>query len=236
MRHSPQRMGLRMPGEEIILTDRQPSLAATQHSNAGEGMSLIQAIKTLRFWILGAIAIIYSFSYWSIIAHLASYATDAGVSAMVAASIVSTIAIGSIAGKLLLGFIVVKAGVKKAVFGSFIMLALPQLLLLFTTGTWTLYLFAAVFGFAYGGLMTLLNVAPGEFFGVKSVGTVLGVLIYFTVIGSAIGPPVFGYIFDTTQNYRNAFLIMMALAVVGVILSVLLLRLREKDKPLAKTE
>lgn len=229
MRHSPQKMGLSIPGEERSSADQQSSIATVPSPAAGEGVSLAQAFKTLRFWVLGMIAIIYAFSYWSMAAHLASYATDAGIPVMVAASIVSTIAAGAIVGKLILGFVVVRTGVKKAVCGSFIIFTLPQLLLIFASGTWSLYIFAAVFGFAYGGLMTLLNVAPSEFFGVKSVGTILAVLIYFTVIGTAIGPPVFGFIFDTTQSYRDAFLTMTALSTVGIILSLVLLRLREKS-------
>jgi MFS transporter, OFA family, oxalate/formate antiporter len=227
MRHSPQRMGLMPLGEEVIQTDK-PSSATVHSSIEGEGMSLIQSLRTARFWILGIIGIIYCFAYWSMVQHLSSYATDAGIPVMVAASIVSTIAAGAIVGKLSVGFIVGRTGVKKALCGSFIVLTLSQLLLFFGTGTWILYLFAAIFGFAYGGLMTLVNVAPGEFFGVKSVGTILGVLIYFTVIGSAAGPPLFGYIFDVTGTYHEAFLINIVLSALGFILSLILLRLREK--------
>jgi MFS transporter, OFA family, oxalate/formate antiporter len=228
MRHSPQRMGLKPLGEDVMPAAEQSYPVTAHSSNVEEGMSLLQAIRTARFWILGMIAIIYCFAYWSMVQHLASYATDIKISAMVAASIVSTIAAGAIVGKTSVGFIVGRTGVKKALCASFIVLTLSQLLLIFTTGIWMLFLFAAIFGLAYGGLMTLVNVAPGEFFGVKSVGTILGVLIYFTVIGSAIGPPVFGYIFDVRGSYREAFLINIALSVIGFILSLILLRLTEK--------
>ena len=171
---------------------------------------------------------IFSFAYWSMAQHLAPYASDVGIPAMVAASVVSIIAAGAIVGKLSLGFIVGRTGVKKAVCGSLIVLTLPQLLLIFVTGTWTLYLFAVIFGLAYGGLMTLVNVAPGEFFGVKSVGTILGVLLYFTTIGSAVGPPIFGFIFDVTRSYRGAFLITIFLSALGFILSLILLLRMEK--------
>ncbi|MDD5127822.1 MAG: MFS transporter [Dehalococcoidales bacterium] len=221
MKHSPERMGLKLQGEE------KSSIVKLYYSTA-DGMSLLQAAKTARFWVFSIITIMFAASYWAMAQHFAPYATDIGIPAMVAASLVSVIAVGAIIGKLFWGFVVGKTGVKKTVCICFIILTLPQLLLIFAAGTWTLYLFSAIFGFAYGGLMTMANLAPGEFFGVKSVGTILGIFIYCSTIGSVIGPPVFGYIFDVTGSYYLAFLINLALSVAAFFLSLLLLRSKER--------
>lgn len=225
MKHSPQKMGIKLQGEEVARTASESG----HSSNTAEGMSLAEAIRTAHFWIFSIITIMFTISYWAMAQHLAPYATDIGIPAMVAASLVSIIAVGAIIGKLFLGFTVSRTGVKKAVCYCFVILTLPQLLLLFVTDTTSLYLFAAIFGFAYGGLMMLLNLAPSEFFGIKSVGTILGIFIYCANMGSVVGPPLFGYIFDVTGGYRLAFIINIALSAVAFLLSIVLLRSGRKE-------
>ena len=55
----------------------------------------------------------------------------------------------------------------------------------------------------------------GSFFGTKSVGAILGMVIVGYTIGAAAGPILAGFIFDTTGSYYIAFLsaaIAMAIA------------------------
>lgn len=69
-----------------------------------------------------------------------------------------------------------------------------------------LYLFAVVFGFAYGGWVTLFSLMVVELFGLSSLGVILGAIIIGVTIGDAAGPTLTGYIFDTTGSYQPAFL------------------------------
>ena len=70
-----------------------------------------------------------------------------------------------------------------------------------------LYLFAAVFGFAYGGCVPQLPLIVGEIFELKSIGAIVGVQMFGVAIGGAIGPLLGGYVFDVTGTYNLAFLI-----------------------------
>ncbi|MCJ7833765.1 MAG: MFS transporter, partial [Deltaproteobacteria bacterium] len=232
MKPSPQAMGLQPLGEEALPAYEPhgpfsgPSLVSGYHSFSLKGMSFVETVKTARFWIFSLIGIIFIFAWMSMVQHLAPYATDIGIPAMTAAGIVSIIAIGGIFGKLVFGVIVGWTGTRKALCGCLFVFTLSQLLLLFGTATWTLYVFAMIFGFAYGGLVTLTNVGTAEFFGVKSIGTILAVYYYVTSFGSLVGPPMFGFIFDFTGGYRLAFLITIVLCVFAFILSLILLRSR----------
>ena len=86
-----------------------------------------------------------------------------------------------------------------------------------------LYLFAAIFGFAYGGLITLKSPMIAELFGLRSHGVILGASSVVTTIGSATGPVLAGHIFDITGSYQPFFLLCLALSVAAIIL-VLFLR------------
>lgn len=230
MKHSPQAMGLQPLGEEVLPVYEpydpvsESSRVSGYSSPAIEGMSFAETVKTGRFWIFSLIGIIYIFTWMSMIQHLAPHATDIGIPAMTAAGIVSIIAIGGIFGKLVFGVVVGWIGARKAICGCLVVFTLSQLLLLFGTATWKLYCFAIIFGFAYGGMVTLTNVGTTEFFGVKSIGTILAVYYYVTSFGSLVGPPMFGFIFDKTHGYRLAFLITIVLCVFAFILSLILLR------------
>lgn len=234
MKESPQTMGLQPLGE-VTLSLSEPQFPVSEPPpglgysySSVEGMSFHETVKTGRFWIFSLIGIIFIFSWMSMVQHLAPHASDIGIPAMAAAGIVSLIALGGIFGKLAFGVIVGWTGARKAICGCLVIFTLPQLLLLLGTGTWNLYLFAVIFGFAYGGMVTLTNVGTTEFFGVKSIGTILAVYYYVTSLGGLIGPPIFGYIFDLTGGYQLAFLITIILCVFAFILSLILLRSRAR--------
>jgi OFA family oxalate/formate antiporter-like MFS transporter len=88
---------------------------------------------------------------------------------------------------------------------------------------WGLYLFAAVFGFAFGGCAAAESPLVAGLFGLTSHGLILGVmnLLGFT-FGAAVGPFIAGHIFDITSSYQLAFIVAGAVSVGGLVLTVLL--------------
>ena len=219
MRHSPQRIGLRPYGEGETIEDKQSLSSAI-----GE-LSFTQAIKTGRFWFFGLIIFSFFFTADGLVAvHLVPHAIDIGFSAIVAASILSIITGLSIMGRLSIGFISDRVGGRLALSACFILMTLSLIWLLFAKEIWMFYLFAVVFGFAYGGIVPLFPVVPAELFGIKSLGIILGAIMFLGTIGGAIGAPLTGSIFDITGSYRLAFLICIAICTAAVILSLVLLR------------
>jgi MFS family permease len=95
-------------------------------------------------------------------------------------------------------------------------------LLLFASNFWMLVLFAVIYGFAHGGFATLISPLVGELFGLRSHGTILGIVIFFGTIGGAISPVFAGYLFDTTQSYQLVFIICIIMAVIGLTSSMVL--------------
>ena len=94
--------------------------------------------------------------------------------------------------------------------------------LLATSELWMFYLFAALFGFTYGGLVALMSPLLAELFGLGSLGVVLGVVHFIWTAGEAIGPTLAGRIFDTTGSYQPAFLVCAVLGVIAIILALFL--------------
>jgi ACS family hexuronate transporter-like MFS transporter len=93
--------------------------------------------------------------------------------------------------------------------------------------SWLIILLSLVLGFTgigWGGLhLTLI----GEFAGKERAGTVTGMTTAFMLMGCMVGPPVFGYIVDSTGSYQIAW---GFLAIVALLATALLFFVREGRK------
>ena len=87
-----------------------------------------------------------------------------------------------------------------------------------------LYIFAVIFGVAYGGIALLQAVISAELFGLGSLGIILATLMLCGTIGAALGAPLAGSIFDAAGDYGLAFLICVIISALAIILSLILLR------------
>ncbi len=218
MKHSPQRIGLKPYGEEGVMAGEQSMASAVG------GFSFKETIRTSRFWLFGLALFCFLFVLELILVHLAPHAVDTGISAMVAASIVSVVAIASVIGRFSSGFITDKVGARLTLVACLSLVTLALIWLLFAREIWMFYIFAVVFGFAYGGTVPLEMLVPAELFGLESSGVIFGGLIFIGTIGGALGGPLGGGIFDVTGSYSLALLISIIIGALAIILSLILLR------------
>jgi len=154
--------------------------------------------------------------------HIVPHATELGISATAAASIFTAIGGLGIVGRIVMGGTSDRIGCRAALAICFVLLTVTLAWLLVAKELWMLYLFAAVFGFGYGGTSALISPTVAEFFGLRSHGVILGVTTFVTTAGCAVGAVMAGSVFDTTGSYQVAFLICVALSIIGIILSALL--------------
>ncbi len=194
------------------------------------GFSLQQAIHTRQFWIVGALFISHLVGQQAILIHIVPHATDLGISAANAAGILAVIGGLSIVGKVLLSSIGDRIGNKRAIIISLSLASMALLWLLVAREVWMLYLFAVVFGLGYGGMAVLESPMVAELFGLRSHGTLLGMIMAGVMAGGAFGALMAGRIFDITNSYQLAFLISTGLSVTGLILAPLLKPTRKQGE------
>lgn len=216
LRRHPSQVGQQPDGADEV---REDSL----NWEAG-GFSFQRAIQTRQFWMLFGVFLCFNLIVQSIIVHIVPHITDLGISAIVAASALTTIGGLSIGGRIVMGSVADRIGDKPTMVFGFILMSATLLWLLVAKEMWMLYLFAAVFGFAYGSIIPLGSTMIAELFGLSSHGVILGVVSFGAAIGGAIGPVMAGLIYDITDSYQLAFLIYAGVAIVAIIL-VSLLRL-----------
>ncbi len=216
----PVQVGELLPGDN-------EAIAAEASLEAG-GLHFREAVRTKQFWMLCGIFAPMALCIQAVIVHIVPYATDLGISAVTAASILSIIGGLSIVGRIGMGTVGDRAGNKRALTIGFIVMLFAFIWLLAVRGEWALFLFAVVFGFAYGGLIILESPIVAELFGLRAHGAILGAIHFGTSIGGATGPLAAGGIFDTTGNYHIAFVVLAGLSAVGLILTLALRPMRNK--------
>jgi MFS family permease len=217
LRQSPEHIGLKPYGESEALDDKGTREMA-------EGFSFVESLKTPTFWIFGGIQFFWFYCLQTIVVHITPHAADIGIPEIAAASVLSFMAGSSVVSRFSMGFISDKIGSRRALSLSLILSTLALVWLLFAREIWAFYLFAVVFGLAYGGFIPLLTVVPAELFGVKSLGVILGALMLYSTLGSAGGAPISGYIFDITGSYNTALIITVILCSITAVLGLILLK------------
>lgn len=181
------------------------------------GLSLAQAVRTMRFWMLCPAFLTVLFCTFTVIVHFAPYVVDLGFSVSFGATMISVIGGASIIGRLVMGITGDRIGSKRALLICFTILIASFSWLQLAREIWALSIFALVYGFCHGGFYALISPTVAEFFGTRSHGAIFGVVIFSGSVGGAIGPLVTGYIFDITASYQAAFLLLLALSIVGFI-------------------
>jgi MFS family permease len=211
LRRDPSQMGLPPYGGRQI---------TGQSLNMGtEGISFRGAIRTRQLWVLCAIYFCYYFTVSAVMVHVVIHAIGVGISPGKAAGILSIIGGGSIVSKIMMGGIADRVGNKKTIMICFVMLSIALFLLMITKGEMMFYLFAVILGLAYGGLATLMSPIVAELFGLRSHGTILGLVFAVDSIGGAISPVLSGRIFDLFGSYQIAFLICGLISIAGLVLN-----------------
>jgi len=184
------------------------------------GFTLQQAIHTRQFWLLCGVYLLFIYCVQTVVVHIYPHAVDIGISKTIAANILATIGGASIAGGFIMGSTGDRVGHKVAIIIDLIILAIALLWLQLAKEAWMLYIFAALNGFAHGGLYTLISPMVAELFGLRSHGVIFGIVTFIATIGGVIGPVVIGYIFDITSSYQLGFIILAAASIIAILLTI----------------
>ena len=214
-----------------LLMKRPPDPEAGDHSPSrplrsanGDGDDFRAVTKTRVFWTLCAIQFLFLPTLTTIPLHIAVHGMDLGMTAPLAAVLLSVVGASSVVGRLTIGAFSDRIGGKRGFILCFIPLIASLLALLAITTPWLLFAVIALYGFGHGGLFTIVAPTIAEFFGTRAHGAIFGAIVFFGTIGGALGPILAGRIFDVTQSYDLAFMTLAGMAVLGLMLVISLPR------------
>jgi len=172
-----------------------------------ETWSVAEAIHTRSFWLLTALFFCTWLFVFLPLVHLVIFALDIGLSRHSALVALSVLGGFSTLGRLIMGLISDRIGRKPTLGVNLALQVFSWFWIMGTSSNWMLILFAAVFGFSYGGVSSVFPSIVGDYFGRLKAASVIGAIFTLAGTSAAIGPFLGGYIYDLTNGYRLAFLL-----------------------------
>jgi ACS family hexuronate transporter-like MFS transporter len=224
-------------GAIAFILYKDPPISATGSAGSAaaddDAVPLLAILKSREIWLLALCGFCMTWVEMALIAHLVLYLTEVLLFGVVAAG--GLLAMTEVAGA------VARPGgglLSDRVFGGnrkkvFALIAGTTSIMCLIVGlfaphlSWSLYPVLLILGMgsiSFGGVwLTLLS----EFGGRRGAGKAVGLGGMITLAGAAVGPPVFGYIVDTTGSYTGAWI---SLACGGAVCLLLLVFVRESKR------
>lgn len=181
-------------------------------------ISLLQIVQTKNFWSFLFIWLLMASCSYFVITHIVPHAIDLGFSAIESATILSLSGASMIAGRFISGIITDRFSVKGVAIICSLLQGTVFLWLVWAQKLWMLYLFGLVHGFTWGGFGTAITVLIGRSFGLYDIGKILGTLEIGIFVGATVAPFLGGLIFDLSNSYSLAFLIMAGTILIRILL------------------
>jgi MFS family permease len=142
---------------------------------------------------------------------------DVGYAQAEVAKIISLVLVGSIAGRLIMGWLADRFPKKYVMLLIYMLVACSIPLLFFASSPGVLYLFALIFGIGVGGDYMIIPLMAAELFGVRVLGRVMGIILTADGVAEATSPMFVGYLYDITGSYSMGFSFLIGIALLGAL-------------------
>jgi len=191
--------GLLVPAALLVRRAPRPQGGAAADDAPAGGVGA--ALRSPAFIVLALTFFACCATHSGPIFHTISYAEFCGIPPLTAVTVYSVEGVAGLFGRLGLGLLADRYGAKRVLVAGLLVQALAAGAYALARQVDDFYAVAAVFGFAYGGVMPLYSVIARGYFGQRILGTVLGAAAMVSTFGMALGPLGGGWIFDHFGDY-----------------------------------
>ncbi|MCD6571203.1 MAG: MFS transporter [Deltaproteobacteria bacterium] len=192
------------------------------------GLTLSESMRYSPFWLIVFMVFLLNILNMGIQQHLIPYLTDLGHSSTFAANIMALYLGMTILGKLSLGHLCDKKGLRSS-FGIFMVILTIGIALLYRVEfIWIAIVFGIIYGFANSVQTVIPPLMTARCVGLRHYGVIFGVVSIFTTLGSGIGMPLTGYIYDWTGSYNLAFATYIVFSILVAIAGIKAMALMDK--------
>jgi MFS family permease len=200
-----------------------PSAVGTEANGQSMVAAIGEAFRHRGFWLLNLGFTACGFQVAFIAAHLPAYLLDRGLDARAGVAGLAIIALANVASMYLFGS---WGGLyRRKYLLAGIYLARPAAIALFLLCPLTpisVYLFCAVIGFLWLGVVPLTNGIVSGVFGVRYITTLFGFVFFGHQVGSFLGIWLGARVYDTTHSYNMIWVATMVVGLVAAVLHLLI--------------
>ena len=216
-RHKPEQYGYLPDG------DSSKNLPAGGGQPLAQGAELDigvrQALKSRAFWHISLGMMCHMLAITAVVTHVMPYLSSIGIARSSSSFVASAVPLTSILGRLGFGWLGDRFNKKRMASLGFILASLGLIFFGFsaTAGSRVLIPFIIFMGIGYGGPVPMMPALLREYFGRVRLGTLLGVCMGAAALGSMIGPPLAGWVFDKFGSYQVAWFAFAGLLIAGMV-------------------
>jgi MFS family permease len=151
--------------------------------------------------------------------HIVAHATDLGYAAARGAEMLALMLAGGILSRLLSGWLSDRiGGLRTLGLGAGLQCVMLSSFL-FVDGLVALYVVSALFGLSQGGIVPSYAIIVRRYFAAAQAGWRIGLTLFFTMLGMALGGTMAGELFDRSGDYGDAFKVGVAFNVSNLVIA-----------------
>ncbi len=224
VRNRPQDLGLLPDGEPVLPVGQQAAADERQAASADEvaacqdeGLTMGQALGNRSFWLVASGMGLIGLGSVAVIAHQVAFLEEEmDFPPLVASLAQMAVPIVSLAGRLGFGWLADYVDKRKVLAIAYLFIAVGIVLMATVQSAWQVPLYLMIFAPGWGGSISVRPALQAEYFGLRAFGGIQGLMYFVAGVGSFTGPIFAGVIYDVTDSYRLAFLIVGLVVLVAV--------------------
>ncbi len=229
VRRRPEDYGL-LPDGEVTGSLGVAVKERTSSSGAVANIAAKEAVKSRTFWHIAIALALQTMLAGAIITHVMPYLSSIGITRAVASMAATGIPLTSILGRFGFGYLADRIKQRELTASGLGLMGLGILLFIYGAQVfWLLVPSVALFGIGFGGSNTMRAVVLREYFGLKNFATVFGFVNGIGAVGSMLGAPLAGLVYDKWHTYLPIWYIYAAMALVSLVIMETTPSVRAKD-------
>ncbi len=217
--NQPEDIGLLPDGDKLNI--KKDGSKDKELREVERSWTLKQATETRAFWLMLFCMAIPSLINTGITFHMVSIMETKGFSPDFAAYMLSITAMVQFPLTFVAGYILDRIKVHYVIATNFWILVIAMLIILYGKTNNILIVYAILHGIFNVVNSVGTGVLWSNYYGRQHLGSIRGMAMTWTVVGSSLGPLPFGFAYDLFHGYREIIFIMMILPIIGSIASFL---------------
>lgn len=215
----------------FALANHPKDMGLEQEEEGNEGGAALTAVDqvdwsvkdiltTGQFWLQTVISATMLSVTLGLLANLSLHAKDQGLTLQQSATLYSIIAFFSFCGKVAIGGLFDKFGLKKTGILTGCLMVTGLIILSLAKDPYTMMGACVFLGMAFGGVTPTWTNMISRGFGAKSFGRTMGIMNPMHIPITAGGAPLAGYISDTTGSYEivfAAYIVMISISAIALL-------------------
>ena len=218
LRHKPQELSQFIDGVNFEETEKEANSDVMYQRVPETNWTISKAFRSGRFWALMTFPFFSIIGTYIILVHNVKFLVDQGIDSMTAAFVFGMAGVVSSFFRIFWGGLSDRIGRETTytmgiLFGC---MGVVSLLLLETMGARSfVYMFLIFFGMGWGVTAPMFMSVAADLFKGKAFGLIYGLVEGGVGVGGALGAWMAGFIFDITQSYHMAFVLVIIVLILS---------------------